>query len=82
MSDTMLYGVLRMPYELAMGSELSRRQFWDRAQEAASEIERLRNRVECLRGLCKTASGWLLDADRIAEADEVLRLVGDAEPPC
>ncbi len=33
MSDVMLFGVLRMPYEMAMSSELSRRQFYVRAQE-------------------------------------------------
>jgi hypothetical protein len=41
MSDVMLFGVLRMPYELAMGDELSRRQFYGRAQEAADRIEAL-----------------------------------------
>jgi hypothetical protein len=39
MSDVLLFGVLRMPYEMAMGSELSRRQFYARAQEAADRIE-------------------------------------------
>ena len=38
MSDTMLLGVLRMPYELAMSTELSRRQFYERALEAADRI--------------------------------------------
>jgi hypothetical protein len=41
MSDLMLFGVLRMPYEMAMSGELSRRQFYSRAQEAADRIERL-----------------------------------------
>jgi hypothetical protein len=35
----MLYGVLRMPYDLTMASELSRRQFYSRVQEAASRLE-------------------------------------------
>ncbi len=39
MSDVMLFGVLRMPYEMAMGNELSRRQFWQRAQEATDRLE-------------------------------------------
>lgn len=39
MSDVMLFGVLRMPYEMAMGNALSRRQFWQRAQEAADRLE-------------------------------------------
>lgn len=42
MSDLMLTAVLSMPYEMAMGDEFSRRQFWDRAQQALAEIERLR----------------------------------------
>ena len=41
MSDVMLFGVLRMPYEMAMSSELSRRQFYERAQEAANRLEGL-----------------------------------------
>lgn len=39
MSDVMLYGVLCMPYEMAMGSEMSRYQFYQRVQEAASRLE-------------------------------------------
>ena len=39
MSDVMLYGVLRMPYEMAMADELSRYQFYQRAQEAADRLE-------------------------------------------
>lgn len=39
MSDVMFFGVLRMPYEMAMRDELSRRQFYDRAQEAADRLE-------------------------------------------
>ena len=48
MSDTMLFGVLRMPYELAMSDELSRRQFYGRAQQAAAEIESLRAERDAL----------------------------------
>lgn len=40
MSD-MMTAVLSMPYDMAMENELSRRQFWDRAQQALAEIERL-----------------------------------------
>lgn len=46
MSDVMLFGVLRMPYELAMSSELLRRQFWDRAQEAADRLAAAESRAE------------------------------------
>lgn len=46
MSDLMFYGVLRMPYEMAMGSELSRLQFHGRVQEALGRLERAENLVE------------------------------------
>lgn len=41
MSDLMLTAVLSMPYDMAMGDEFSRRQFYDRAQQALEVIERL-----------------------------------------
>lgn len=49
MSDVMLYGVLRMPYDMAMRSAISRRQFYDRAQEAADRIEQLEAELARLR---------------------------------
>ena len=73
MSDVMLFGVLRMPYEMAMGDELSRRQFWDRAQQAADEITRLRAENEKLRAA-------LLDGNRPLpfDRDTVGRMVREA----
>ena len=44
----MMRGVLRMPYEMAMDSELSRRQFYDRAQQAMDEIESLRAQLSSM----------------------------------
>ena len=41
MGDLMLTAVLSMPYDMAMADDLSRRQFYDRAQQALEEIERL-----------------------------------------
>lgn len=48
MSDIMLNAVIQMPYEMAMKDELSRRQFYERANQAldernakAAEIEQL-----------------------------------------
>ena len=38
MSDVMLLGILSMPYEMAMQDELSRMQFYGRAQEAVARI--------------------------------------------
>lgn len=50
MSDLMLFGVLRMPYEMAMSGEISRIQFYDRAQQAADRIEKLEAELaECRR---------------------------------
>jgi hypothetical protein len=39
MSDIMLLGVLRMPFEMAMSDDLSRLQFHERARKAADRIE-------------------------------------------
>ena len=39
MGDVMLYGVLRMPFDMAMSGYLSQRQFYDRVQEAARRLE-------------------------------------------
>lgn len=49
MSDLMLYGVLKMPHEMAMASELSRLQYWQRAQEAADRLEKAEAELERLR---------------------------------
>lgn len=59
-TDIMLNGVIQMPYEMAMKDELSRRQFYERANQALNErnakeaeIERLR---EALRDLAEAGS--------------------------
>ena len=80
MSDTMLFGVLELPYDMAMCSELSRHQFYGRAQEAVkrlrdqeAEIERLREAVMKQEG---DASSALLRASiaesRLAAANALL----------
>lgn len=46
MSDVMLYGILRMPYELAMNDEVSRFQFYENAQRAGDRIEELESLLE------------------------------------
>jgi len=48
MSDVMFYGILRMPYEMAMGNDLSRRQFYSTVQTAAARVESLEEDVERL----------------------------------
>ncbi len=42
-------------------------------------IGRMRDRIERLRGLCKSASGWLLDAGDTEHSKKVLDMVGDME---
>jgi hypothetical protein len=56
---------------------------FDRAKFSAMqrEIRRMRDRIERLRGLCKSASGWLLDAGDSANSEVILGLVGDMEKP-
>lgn len=56
MSDIMLNAVIQMPYEMAMKDELSRIQFYERANQAlnernakAAEIERLREALVVVR---------------------------------
>lgn len=49
MSDVMFYGILRMPYELAMSDELSRSQFYSTARAAATRIENLEAEIERMR---------------------------------
>lgn len=39
MSDVMLFGVLKMPYEMAMSSELSRLQFYQRVLQLVARVE-------------------------------------------
>ena len=41
MSDVMLFGVLHMSYDMAMATDTSRYQYWQRGKEAAARIEAL-----------------------------------------
>ena len=49
MGDAMFFGVLRMPYEMAMADEMSRHQFHSRAQEAADRVEQMMDELDALR---------------------------------
>ena len=51
MSNLMTKGVIGMPYEMAMESELSRKQFYDRAQKLLADHESLK---ESAAELCDT----------------------------
>ena len=53
MSDVMFYGVLRMPYEMAMADEISRIQFYGRAQQAADRVERAESELNAARALLR-----------------------------
>ena len=39
MTDTMLFGVLKMPFEMAMSDEISRMQYYARVQELVGRFE-------------------------------------------
>jgi hypothetical protein len=73
----MLFAVLRMPLDLAMGDELSRFQFHQRALEAADRIEALEAQVaaahEAGYELAKKEalqSGWHLRRYDLAKRDD------------
>ena len=59
MGDVMLFGILRMPYKMAMESESTCQQYWQAGKQAANEIERLREEnkqyLECLTLMAKAA---------------------------
>ena len=78
MSDVMLFGVLKMPYEMAMGHELSRRQYWQRAQEAAERLERAEAELARLREQEPVA--WKHDCAALCTNDVELWI--DACPHC
>ena len=64
MGDVMLYGVLRMPFDMAMSGYLSQRQFYDRVQEAARRLEAAEARlaeIDATPLSSNTAPGELLD---------------------
>jgi len=47
----------------------------------SEKLKKMRDRIESLRGLCKTAVGYLRDANAFHQADEIASLIGDMEPP-
>lgn len=59
-----------MPYELAMSDELSRLQFYGRAQQAADEIERLRAEIGELHMAAKRRNQYA--AEKAAQAADAL----------
>lgn len=53
MSDVMFYGILGMPYEMAMNNELSRYQFYQTVQQAIEKITRLEEENQKLKQFVK-----------------------------
>jgi len=76
MSDVMLFGVLRMPYDMAMHSELSRKQFYNRAQQAADKIERLTDQLNSMikghRKEFERAESLLAENSELTESNTIL----------
>lgn len=80
MSDTMLLGVLRMPYNIALDTEIGRIQYYQRGLQAADEIEQLRAENEKLRNERDTLRKIILDAAYDAEwCDKEIHLTDSDE---
>ncbi len=59
----MMFGIAKMPYELAMSDELSRRQYYENSQRLVAEIEALRESLAALRAENEKLREALEDAD-------------------
>lgn len=87
MSDLMLTAVLSMPYDMAMADDWSRRQFYDRAQQALDEIERLtaeRDKARAERdALADVLPGYYYmdppDGGNVPVLEQLRRMAKDAE---
>ena len=71
MSDVMLFGVLRMPCDMAMADEVSRYQYWQRGQQAADVIETLRQQVKDLGSIDDDAAQYIDGVATTPECTEV-----------
>lgn len=70
MSDTMMFGIATMPYELAMSDELSMRQFYANTQRLVAALEAAQAEVERLR---QALEPWANEPD--IDAATMLRLI-------
>lgn len=70
MSDTMMFGIATMPYEVAMKDELSRRQFYANTQRLVAALEAAQAEVERLR---QALEPWANEPD--IDAATMLRLI-------
>ena len=73
MSDTMLLGILRMPFDLALSTPIAQIQYYQRGVQAADEIEKLRAEVERLQKRdaewTEKAAAWLSSAEAAQQLD-------------
>jgi hypothetical protein len=51
------------------------------SEKLKNRINQMRGRIESLRGLCKTAVGYLRDEDAEKQARKIANSIGDMEPP-
>ncbi|MBX6966030.1 hypothetical protein [Alcaligenes faecalis] len=84
MSDIMLNAVIQMPYEMAMKDELSRRQFYERANQAlnernakAAEIERLREALTNAEDRMRRVSRLLSEGHQFIDRGDTVRIWAD-----
>ena len=79
MSDLMLYGVLRMPYDMAMESAISRIQFYGRVQQCADRCEAAEALVAAQIATIDTLTREKLAAETRAAQLSDLLVVSEAE---
>ena len=86
MSDTMLLGILRMPFDLALATPIAQIQYYQRGVQAADEIEEMRAEVERLRaeneklrGALKPFSALFLWPDDVGDAWTVSYIRSDED---
>lgn len=63
MGDVMLFGVLRMPYDMAMADEFTRYQYHQRGLQAADAIEALQAEAARLRKAISDIANWMDDPE-------------------
>lgn len=51
------------------------------SEKLKNRINQMRGRIESLRGLCKTAVGYLRDENAEKQARKIANSIGDMEPP-
>ena len=78
MSDTMLFGVLKMPFEMAMKDEISRLQYYARVQELVGRFEAQQQAEPVACQSCQDIGGnWAWKCNLCGEVDESR----EPEPP-